>query len=130
MEKIIYDLVRFGSRTSCIFGFNKCFEIWGLKQCLIRNEKDLLTVTVCFEMLNYIWSKVYDGGMSSRGHDLWWILELDPGNPELLISYPVLRMHTPLTVLRMRAIFKDTAVGEQRVVETIWLCIWLNPVKA
>ena len=27
MEKIIYDLVRFGSRTPCILGFNKCFEI-------------------------------------------------------------------------------------------------------
>ena len=57
---------------------------------------------------------------SWRGHDHWLTSELDPGNGRHLTPSPVLGMHILPTVPTMGAVFKDGAMREQRVVETIW----------
>ena len=56
--------------------------------------------------------------MRGRHHQLTH--ELDEGNQRLLTFSPVVGMYVLPTVLTVGAIFKDTALREQCVIESIW----------
>ena len=56
----------------------------------------------------------------SWGCDLKVVGRLDPDNWKLLTSSSVLRMCVVPTVPTARAVFKDSALREQCVIETIW----------